>query len=252
MNAAACRFYLQLLREGRESAQKDSENYGALVRAFELIGRMEKDSSGNGLGAYRHELLKIAEGSILSNGKPAHLHIDSKRLFELIKEQRNDAVHQGVVARNLVRHAVEFSIILENAIMNSGTLKYAEDFMVRDVTYADWNHPMSYTRQRMLMNAFSFLPVIAEDGTVKVLGDVAFAKWLCKVPYQDRKRAIMRSLKEILADTPVTLVLDDPVLLPHDVLIDLVVEKMRTTPVLLHEPGNTSRIVGIITASDLL
>ena len=149
------RTYLSLLREAREQAQKDSENFEALVHAFERIGSMEIGQIGQGFGDYQQELLSIARLSPLSNGRPLHLHTDVEHLFSLVRMQRNDTMHEGSTARNLVRHSLELSLILEHAIMHTALMQTASDLMVRDVSFASLDHPISYIRQQMLMNAFS-------------------------------------------------------------------------------------------------
>lgn len=253
MNTAHCRIYLELLREAREIAQKDSENFGALIHAFERIGAMEKGQIGGGLGNYQRKLLSIASGSPLCKGQSQYFHSSAAKLFTLIQRQRNAAMHQGFVARNLVRHSVEFALILEHAIKNMKNVTTVADLMIRDVCYADIDHPMSYIRQRMLVNAFSFLPVIIADGSVKMLSDAALAKWLRQMSWDHQKLALVRTLKHEITSSSPTLVLSKPILLPFQTPIAEVVTKFENSkPILLHEPNNNTKIVGLISAFDLL
>ena len=253
MNTAHCRIYLELLREARETAQKDSENFSALIHAFERIGAMEKGKLGKGLGTYESELLAIAGNSPLCKDQSPHYHSSAANLFTLIKRQRNAAMHQGFVARNLVRHSVEFALILEHAIKNMKNVITVADLMIRDVCYADIDHPMSYIRQRMLVNAFSFMPVIMTDGAVKMLSDIALAKWLRQMSWDQQQLALVRTLRDEITGSPPPLDLCDPVLLPSQTPIGQVVAKfVNSMPILLHEPNDKTKIVGLISAFDLL
>ena len=102
--------YLTFLRSARAAALQDSENFDQLVHAFERIGSMEKGEQGLGLNKYRDELMDIASGSGLAMDVPAAypaLHIRAEELFELLKERRNAAIHEGSVARNLVTELPE-------------------------------------------------------------------------------------------------------------------------------------------------
>jgi CBS domain-containing protein len=252
MKTEFCRAYLTFLRDARELAQKDSEDFAALIQAFERIGAMEKGRLGNGFGAYKDELLAIANQTPLHAGKPAHFHASAGSLFSLVNEQRNDAVHQGIIARNLVRHSVEFSLTLEHAVMNMENMNTAADLMVRDVCYADRDHPVSYIRQRMLVNAFSFLPVRLDDNSVKMLSDASLAKWLRRMDWSDQKLALVRTLRDATSASSDPLELIDPVSRSSSTPISELVNALNSVPILLHEPGNNTKIVGLISAFDLL
>lgn len=252
MKTANYRVYLTFLREARELAQKDSEDFAALIQAFERIGAMEKGQLGNGLGDYRDELLAIAMQSPLAFGQPSRFHTSAMRLFNLVKRQRNDALHLGIIARNLVRHSVELTLILEHALMNMDNINTAADLMIRDVCYADCEHPVSYIRQRMLVNAFSFLPVRLDDKSVKMLSDAALATWLRRMDWNDQKLALARSLQDAISASSDPLKLIDPVSRSSSTPIPDLVHALDSVPILLHEPDNNTRIVGLISAFDLL
>lgn len=244
--------YVAFLREGRELAQKDGENFDALVQVFECIGAMEKGAIGNGLGAYENNLLAIAGHSPLSAGRPAHFHTTAVNLFHLVRLQRNDAIHQGVIARNLVRHAVEFALVLEHALTNMENIKTAADLMVRDVCFANLDHPISYIRQRMLVNSFSFLPVVMADGSIKMLSDVHLVKWLRRMNWDTQKSGLVGTLRAAVEEGPSRLTLDAPRLLPCNTALPRLISSLDSMPVLLHAPDDTKKIVGLLSAFDLL
>jgi CBS-domain-containing membrane protein len=130
----------------------------------------------------------------------------------------------------------------------------ASELMVRDICYAELDQPISYIRQRMLVNAFSYLPVRA-NGTVEMLSDVALAKWLRQMDWEEEAKALAQTLAAArkssskLALTPATV-------LSADTLVNELVEKLSAepnhAPVLLHRPDGKGDIVGLISAFDLL
>jgi len=62
---------------------------------------------------------------------------------------------------HLTTNAVELSIVLEEAIMNG--YDRVGDFMVRNTVCAYLWQPLSFIRQTMLANSFSYLPVPTGD-----------------------------------------------------------------------------------------
>ena len=55
------------------------------------------------------------------------LHLPFYRLYELVMQARNDALHQGAYARHLTSHAIDLSIVIEDALMNN--LKTVAEFL---------------------------------------------------------------------------------------------------------------------------
>ncbi len=252
MDSSRCRTSLAFLREARELALKDSENFDALVHAFERIGSMEKGRLSSGLGEYEKELLNIAKTSPLGCELPRkwpHFHIDACTLFELVRNQRNAAMHQGSVARNLVRHAIEFCLILEHALTRD--MKKASDYMVRDICYAEVDQPISYVRQRMLVNAFSYLPVRRADDTIEFLSDAALAKWLRPMRWELQAQVLAKTFGEVLSSSaPPALI--PATILPADTPLEKLVPNLDHAPMLLHGPDREKDIVGLISAFDLI
>ena len=134
-----------------------------MLRVFELIGQqLGRDIKG--LADYSAKLSDLASASPLAADLPSkwpEYHTEFGALFEEMRQARNDAVHQGAHARTLTDHAVELSIILEDALMTDASK--VSQFMVRDVVDAKLWHPLSYIRQQMLTHAFSYLPIWHAD-----------------------------------------------------------------------------------------
>ena len=152
-------FFRDQLRSARAMALANAEGFYDVIRVLELIGQ-QLTGKISGLGNYKQKLSDLASLSPLSADPPTHwsvCHSSFDALFEEMRATRNDAVHQGAYARTITDHAVELSIILEDALM-TGASKVSQ-FMVRIVVEAKPWHPISYVRQQMLSHASFYLPV---------------------------------------------------------------------------------------------
>jgi hypothetical protein len=119
-----------------------------------LLGR-----SGS-LSKYKPEISQVARLSALADEvrlKWPDFHSNFDDLYDQIREARNSAFHEGAFARHLTSHAVLISIILEAALMDGRNR--IGDYMVRMPVCACMWHPLSFIRQTMLANSFSYLPV---------------------------------------------------------------------------------------------
>lgn len=151
------------LRDARAVALRDAEGFDSILFAIERLGSFLLERI-EALGEYQSVLIRLAQKSPLSH-LPRPLHGWSppfNRLLGQLVEARNDALHQGAFARHLTSHAMDVSLILEDALMD-GSNKVG-DYMVRNVITAALWQPLSFVRQQMLANSFSFLPVIDDSG----------------------------------------------------------------------------------------
>lgn len=99
------------------------------------------------LGKYRSKLEQLAGASPLAS-EPAfarHLHIPFSVLYDLVRNARNDALHQGAYVRHLTRHAVSLSLVLEDALMSQ------HDTCVGNLVYdgSDGNQPVNDVEEAM-------------------------------------------------------------------------------------------------------
>ncbi len=181
-------FFLNELRQARQAAQKDNDAFDKLLFVFERLGSFRLGLTKD-LGQYRRCLLELANTSALAKihaARQGPWHSEAEALYALVKEARNDALHQGASVRHLTEHAIELGLLFEDALMsgdsneaNGNTLVTVGDIMVRSPTQTyDW-HPVSFARQIMLTNSFSFLP-IQTHGKWKLLSDIAVATYLRK------------------------------------------------------------------------
>jgi hypothetical protein len=104
----------------------------------------------------------------------------------------------------------------------------------------------------MLVNAFSYLPVIKTEGSVKMLSDAAFAKWLRQMDWNVPKSALVWPLQDVIDDPAGSLELREPTLLPSDTTLTDLAKSLSSKPTLLHAPSDETKIVGLISAFDLL
>lgn len=252
LNQEVALHFRDQLREARAVALKDAQAFEQLIFVVKRIGVHLTRKIVN-LGAYADSVAALARKSPLAADIPTRLpgwHAPFVTLYDLVREARNDALHEGAFARHLTSHAVELTIILEDAPM--GEASGARDFMVREPVCALRWQPLSSVRTSMLINSFSFLPVAAEvtiPPSWKLLSDFSLASYL-RATNSPRERIIRlaRPLSEAVETGDITLV-DAPVCALED-SVATILERSRGLPVLVVGPNGDLR--GIVTPFDVL
>jgi CBS domain-containing protein len=125
-----------------------------------------------------------------------------------------------------------------------------DSFMVRDPLTAELWEPLSFVRQKMLTHSFSFLPTRAETGEWRLVSDRALARLLRGCSEAERKRRL--SMRLDVAVTNGHLQLDDPVICEPGTDAQSVAETIGDHPVLVVRADQENRLLGIVTAFDLL
>src|SRR5713101_4430076 len=249
--AAVC--FRDQLRCGRDTAVKDSEEFSEILFAVERLGSFLLKEIAT-LDRYRPAIQRLACASPLSRDVPKHwseLHLPFYRLYELVMWARNDALHQGAYARHLTSRAIELSIVLEDALMsNLGTVG---DFMVRDPLCCSLWQPLSFIRQQILMNSFSYLPVY-KDNTWQLVSDQEVARYL-RVNADLRKDRLVKSLSDALVapHSRYGIVLTaTKTVKPTDSVIEIA-HSFCGVPILVTRDGSQGdlNLIGILTAFDL-
>ena len=238
-------FYRDQLRSARAAALADTEGFEEVIHVLELIGRQKSNKIKKGLKSYEKELAELAKGSLLSSciaQKISAFHTPFKELFKELVNARNDAVHQGAHARILTDHAVDITLILEDAIM-SGYSKVSQ-YMVRGVVIAEPWHPISYVRQQMLKHSFSHLPVFVESW--KLISESAMAKYLRGQPNGERSKRLVRQVKDASG-----LLVDAETKSPDEELSG-VLQCIDDRPILIVNGNQKNQLVGILCASDVM
>ncbi len=239
-------YFRDLFREARVKAQSNSENFEDIIFVLEKFGSFLRCENGD-LGKYAPYICKVAEKSSLSieiPKKSPEFHTDFTSLYDLVKDGRNSAMHEGVFARNLTQHAVEISLVLEDALMSNE--KKAKDFMMRNPVCAfDWQ-PLSFIRQNMLSNSFSYLPIF-RDNRWKLVSDLNMSKYLREsLSKAERRKRLSQKLKDSrveLMETKIVSSTDE---------IKQVIKNWDGLPICVTLKNSSEEIVGILTPFDLL
>ena len=143
LNEEQKEFYRDQLRSARDAALADAEGFMAVIHTLELMGQQLTCNIGD-LEKYKKKLNCMAGLSSLAHKGDPTCHIRFSTLYGELQRARNDAVHQGAYARILTDHAVDITIILEDALMSE--FSKVSQFMVRDVVEAKPWQPVSYAR----------------------------------------------------------------------------------------------------------
>jgi len=245
-------YFRDELRDARAAALLDAEEFDSILFVIERLGSYLTGQIGT-LADYKNAIISLAKGSALSQ-LPTSLHgwnPPFNRLFGQLAEARNDALHQGAYARHLTTHAIQVSLILEDALMD-GRDKVG-DFMVKNVVTASLWQPLSFIRQQMLLNSFSFLPVLNDAGepTGELIADCSLACYLVG----SRKERLAQKLGEVAESGGIKLLAtakcqsNDKV---RQILSDVTMNDERLPILVIDEQGGRKHLIGLVTAFDLL
>ncbi len=236
------------LRAAREACARDAEAFDEILFAVERLGCRLLGKFGD-LGKYEQTLTQLASGSavpIVVHGSDVAPSVSFTQLFKAIREARNDALHQGAVARHLTARAVELAVILEDALV--GGLDEVQHFMVKNPVTAEAWQTVAAIRQLMLANAFSYIP-ISWQGEWHLLSDFELATFLRRS--EDRRAAMAQMLSAALAGAQALDLLPAPKCLPQAAVRDVIQQMDGGVPVLVvtAEPGH---LLGIVSPADIL
>ena len=242
-------FFRDQLRSARAIALA-SEGFFSLFRVIELMGQ-QLTGTAKGLVRYKAALSALVSSSPLAIDLPNHwagYHTLFDVLFEEMRQARNDAVHEGSHARTITDHAVELSLVLEDALMTSASI--VSQFMVRNVVDAKPWHPISYIRQQMLTYAFSYLPILY-NGDWKLIPEYAIARLLRGASSPEHRRQYLVSpISESLKEDRIELL--DPRIVHLETPIFEILQFLTAQPILVVDPQHSDVLAGLLTASDVL
>lgn len=251
LNDEQRRHFRDKLRDARGAAQRDAEGFQQIVHVLEHLGGfLRRDSSG--LGSALPALHQIARRSPLAEDMPEMLrefHTPFEILYRQVKDGRNDAFHEGAVARHLAGDAVILAMVLEDALMSDA--KVIGDFMIRRPQCAELWQPLSFIRQIMLVNSFSHLPVntAAPAGhRWRLVSDVAVAKFTRTRTKRDRVKRLRMSVGEA-SDNGLHLM--EAQVCSADASVEEVLTKNNGLPILVTDKEH-GRLIGFATPFDLL
>ncbi|MCL0078910.1 hypothetical protein M1O54_03390 [Dehalococcoidia bacterium] len=245
LNLETAMYFRDQFREARATALQDAEGFQEILFVLERFGAYLTRSIGT-LGSYANEIRGAALNSPLADHIPTHCqswHVPFSQLYELVREARNDALHQGAFARHLTDNAIQLALVLEDALMSNQNT--AGDYMVREPVCASLWQPLSFIRQEMLVNSFTYLPVWSSRHWL-LISDYHVAQYLRK---GDRKARLAKTLEDAVDEG---LILEQVSTCVADSPINEVLEKSKGKPVLVIEREQVERLVGIVTPFDLL
>jgi hypothetical protein len=247
------RYWRNLFLSARDAAFRDAEGFQNILFTLEKFGQFLFRTTAD-LGKYKSDICKVASQSPLANEIPAacrDLHTPFEDLYELVKEARNDAMHQGSCARHLTGHAVGLSMVLEDALMiNAFTVS---DFMVSDPVVALPWQPLSYAREKILTHGFSFLPIWFPDSPGPgwfLLSDFAVTKYLRISDRKLRKQRLATRIEEAVSSKELKLI--PSATCSPDLPAEEMISKFNGTPILVVDEAKPDNLLGIITAFDLM
>jgi len=251
-------FHRDQLRSARATVLRDAEAFGDIIFAIEALGSALTGERAN-LYQYSYALLDLASRSPIADGHATNgstYEPTVPTLIELVRDGRNEAFHEGAYARHLASHAVALALTLEDALTSPEPHELQHttqvgDFMVTSPTTVDYWHPLGHVRRLMLLNSFSYIPLLLlEEGSSswKLISDFSLAQVLRVSPNkQERRRRADLSIEEavekhglLLTEACCVLAKDEPA---------AVLDKSEGKPALVFHSG---RLVGIVTPFDLL
>lgn len=247
------RYFRDQLRSARAVVLRDAEAFTGLVIVIERLGSTLRSGAG-GLGKLRPHIQNLIMRSPFAQAAALdqhRLHTPFPALYELVRKGRNAAVHEGAYARHLAGRAIELSLLVEDAL--SENMSAIGDYMVSGVvTVAPWQ-PVSFARQTLLANSFSFLPIWMEHdagGDWKLISDDALARYLRNpTPDKDQRTKLATRLQDAIHSGELKLV--TPFTCTPDVSVSEALGRSGGLPVLVHGPQK-EWLLGIATAFDLL
>ena len=276
MDCEVALYFRNEFREARAVALKDAEGYQQILFVLERFGaymfgggccKTHDHKKRPSLGAYKecikalvneyHPLEK--EREVWPSYRDCHTTFDS--LYEMVRQARNDALHQGAVARNLTSHSVQLSLMLEDALMRASKSEQIKDYMVRNPVYAYAWQPVSFVRQMMLENSFSYIPVCmkkkcAEEKVWHIIADYHIAAYLRLADGDGcRKKLLAKSIKDAIGSNEMAREEAFPACPDEkiqDVLKRYVSEQYQGKPILVVNRDNCDELLGIATPFDLM
>ncbi len=126
-------YFKRMFRHARATAMDDAEGFQEIAFSVERIGMTLFKPSGKkkkalGIGDYKEDIKMLISNK---NEKDFDNELFGK-IYELCRTGRNSALHQGAYARNLTRHFVELSLLIEEGL-NRIIMEEEKNFTVEDL-----------------------------------------------------------------------------------------------------------------------
>jgi CBS domain-containing protein len=240
----------------------DAERFTEILFAIEELGAL-MSTKVMALGQYRGALRDLAARSPLSwEGSESPNTKRFEWLFALVKDVRNEAMHQGASARHATDRCVDLCLMLEDALATfRATVGH---LMVTGIVEAKLHETVSAVRRTMLSHSFSFLPVQLEGGHWSLISDAEVARFLRQhhetCSRADRlamplSAALGGDASEVSACTTLRRIgcVEAAAYVAEEDDVNSVLARIDERPVLVTLNGQPrGRLVGILTSFDLL
>lgn len=240
------------LRAARAVALSDAEKFEPLIHAFENLGSLLAKPRANLQEKFEAIGVMVDQASALGVTIPnafPECHMTLAEMADSVRHARNDAVHTGAFARRLTTHAIELAIVVEEAL--TITMNEVRQFMVRNPVCAEDWQPLSFVRQSMLANSFSYLPVFIVSGSSNagewmLVSDYRLAEYMRAPSSATRNQRMQMILVEARQGG---LKLEKPHICSPKSEVALALKECKGLPVLIIED---THLVGLLTPFDLL
>jgi len=244
------------LRSARATALRDAEDFHEIIFALERIGTYLADRRGT-LNTYLPSINSVANHSPMAETIPKLLPSYHQRFevkYDLVRRARNAALHEGAVARHLTVNAIELSLVLEEAMMIDH--HQVSDFMVRNPVCASLWQPLSFIRQMMLVNSYSYLPLPIQRGNNRewcLISDFRLGQYIRHnekiAKGADARDVLSRTLEDCVGSGEIELHVAKTC--EAQATISSIFQMSDGSPILVLAP-NGGDLLGILTAFDLL
>ena len=258
-------YFRNEFRKARQATEQDHQNCLAIAQVLETFGT--QICKKNGRHSLRHcsDAIKkfVLEHNPINETLCPDYHIRFGRLFEVVRESRNDLAHRGSRAKYFAPRFMELSIAIEDALMNHDEIERVQDYMVRDVAIALLSQPLSAIRHAMLINAISYMPYFDKGNKGKckwfVVSDADIAVYLrsgSSERNKNKRDRLNHTLKCAVTDengiARCKPTVYEPEKLVSEIFEDCEWRKKRHLPILVCHPSEKQHLLGILTASDLM
>jgi hypothetical protein len=248
-------------RAARLAALADAEAFDGIIHVVERLGsyltkeRLGDKGDHGGLHEYKDELCEFAKMSSANcpnRGDRKHLLTPFETLFKLVKDGRNDALHQGAFARHLTKHAIELAIILEDALSTEMN-PIVMDFLVQNPVCGELWQPVAFVRQQMLANSFSYIPVLVSANDWRVVSDAGIARFLGgSRGGKPRTRLLSKTVEEAFDASQKPLGFAPAISVAATATLESALELLEKSSILVVPNPSGTGLLGILTAFDLL
>lgn len=256
-------YFRNEFRKARLATERDPQNCLAIAQVLESFGTQvcsnkHEHSIGRCAGAVKKFVRKF---NPISETLCPDYHIRFGRLYEIVRDSRNDLAHRGSRAKYFAPRFMELTIAIEDALMNHDKIEKVQDYMVRDVATAQLSQPLSAIRQAMLINSFSYMPYFDKDDKGKcnwfVVSDADIADYLRSGSSErDKRDRLNHTLKCATTDengmARCKPTVYEPEKLVSEIFEDCEWRKKRHLPILVCRADDKQHLLGILTASDLM